>query len=376
MAPTSLMPNFAVNGFANQTVRDIVYPSIGGNEVRLRLSNTFGTGPVTISDVSVGVVLTGATLAPGTSHPVSFGGQYSVTMPAGGEAVSDPVPMAISPLQDLAVSLYLPDPTGPATYHLQSQQTNYVAAGDHSADASAAAYTRTAPSWYFLNGVDVMGTNPAAGAVVAFGDSITDGVGSETSANGRWPNFLARRLDAQFGAQAPAVVDEGIGGNRVLNDSACYGVSALKRLERDMLSVPGARSVILLEGINDIGFSQEADSGCAVPNTDVSAAQIIDGYQQIIAAAHAHGLKIFGATLTPFESFFFWSPSAEAKREAVNTWIRTSGAFDGVVDFAKAVADPLDPQYLDPAYNSGDGIHPNDVGYQAMADAINLGLLH
>jgi lysophospholipase L1-like esterase len=373
------LPNLAVAGFNNQTVRNVIFTSIGGSELRVRLSNTFGTSALHVGGVSVGIVLTGAQLVPGTTHRVTFGGHVSVTVLVGAEVVSDPLSMTVSPLEDLAVSLYLPVATGPTTYHLTAQQTNYVASGDHAGDVSPAAYTTTATSWFFLDGVDVRNA-PSAGSVVAFGDSITDGFQSQVGANDRWPNFLARRLDARLGAKAPSVVDEGISGNRVLTDSACFGVSALARLNRDILSQTAVRDVILLEGVNDIGFSQEPNAGCFAPNTNVSATQIISGYEQIIGLVHARGLEIFGGTITPFKDALimpgaYWSPAAEVKREAVNNWIRTSHAFDGVIDFAEAVQDPLDPLYLNPAYNSGDNLHPNDAGYEAMANAINLELL-
>jgi lysophospholipase L1-like esterase len=374
MAPTLFAPNLANGGFNNQTVRNIVYTSVGGSELRVRLSNTFGTTALRIGRVSVGVELTGAQLVPGTSHPVTFGGRTSVTVAAGAQVVSDPVSLQVSPLEDLAVSVYLPVATGPATYHAGAQQTNYVASGNHAGNVSAAAYTTTATSWYFLDGVDVSNAQ-APGSIVAFGDSITDGAASQVGANDRWPNFLARRLDAQLGANAPSVVDEGIGGNRVLNDSACFGVNALARFGRDVLSQTGVKDVILLEGINDIGFSQTPNAGCTAPNTNVSATQIERGYEQIISRAHAAGLKIFGGTLTPFKGAAYWSPAAEVKREAVNNWIRTSGAFDGVIDFAKAVQSSFDPLYFNPAYNSGDNLHPNDAGYEAMGNAIDLSLL-
>ena len=374
MAPTPLVPNLANAGFNNQTVRNVVYTSVGGSGLRVRLSNTFGTTALRIGRVSVGIELTGAQLVRGTTHPVTFGGHASVTLPAGAQTVSDPVSLKVSPLEDLAVSVYLPVATGPATYHSGAQQTNYVASGNHAGNVSAAAYTTTATSWYFLDGVDVSDAQ-APGSIVAFGDSITDGAASQVGANDRWPNFLARRLDAALGANAPSVVDEGIGGNRVLNDSACFGVNALARFSRDVLSQTGVRDVILLEGINDIGFSQEPNTGCFAPNTNVSATQIERGYEQIISQAHAAGLKIFGGTLTPFKGAAYWSPAAEAKREAVNNWIRTSGAFDGVIDFAKAVQNTFDPLYMNPAYNSGDNLHPNDAGYEAMGNAIDLALL-
>jgi lysophospholipase L1-like esterase len=371
MAPTPLTPNPANAGFNDQTVRNIVFTSVGGDEVRVRLSNQFGTGPLQVSRASVGVVLTGALLVAGTSHRVTFGGTAEVTIPAGAEVLSDPVPLRVNPLEDLSVSLYLPTATGPATYHKAAQQTSYLAAGDQTGATAATAFTATDTSWYFLDGLEVH-NSATPGTVVAIGDSITDGHTAQLGANDRWPNFLARRLLAARGPQAPAVVDEGIGGNRLLHDSACFGVSGVSRFPRDALGQPGVRDVIVLEGVNDIGFSQGADVGCSAPNTSVTAAQIEAGYRQLIAMAHARGVLIFGATLTPFKGTPHWTPAAEAKREAVNNWIRTSNAFDGVIGFAAAVQDPLDPLYYNPAYNSGDNLHPNDAGYQAMAAAINL----
>jgi lysophospholipase L1-like esterase len=370
--PTREVINQAYAGFHNQTIRDIVFTSVGGQEIRIRLSNVFGTRPLVVGQASVGVLASGGALA-GPAYPVRFDGSGSVRVPPGQEVVSDPVPLAVSPLEDIAVSIYVPGPTGPATYHFFGQQDNYIAPGNHVTDAGDAAFTTRTISWYFLDGVEVL--TRRAGAVVAFGDSITDGIGSADGANDRWPNFLARRLDLQYGDAAPAVLDEGIGGNRVLNGSACYGQSGVARFNRDVLDQPGVRDVIVLEGINDIGYSSGADIGCVAPNTNVSAAQIIAGYKTMIAEAHAHGIRIFGGTLTPFESSWFWSPEGQAKWDAVNHWIRTSGAFDGVVDFARAVADPRDPDYLNPAYDGGDGLHPNDAGYAAMAGAIDLARL-
>jgi lysophospholipase L1-like esterase len=367
--------------FSDQTVRNIIYTSVGGNELRVRVSNTFGTTPLRVGAVSVGVALVGAQLVPGTSHKVTFRGKASVTIPAGAEVLSDPLAMTVLPLQVLEVSIYLPTPTGPATYHMDALQTAYVASGDHAGDTAAAAYTAAkSTSWYFLDGLDVH--NPATpGTIVAFGDSITDG-SQAVNANARWPNYLARRLRAAFGSHAPALVDEGISGNRVLSDSACYGQSAEARFARDVLSQPGVRDVILLEGINDIGFSGEPDTGCFAPsNANVTAAQIEAGYRHLIHMAHARGVKIFAGTLTPFggsNAIFkgnFGTAHGEALREAVNTWIRTSHAFDGVIDFARVVQNPYDPLYLSPAYNSYDNLHPNVVGYEAMAHAINLALL-
>lgn len=373
-APTPLLPNPGNAGFANQTVRNIVFTSVAGSQIRIRLSNTFGKRAVTIGRVSVGIPLTGARLVPGTTHRVTFGGQASVTIPLGSEVVSDPVPLKVAPLEQLAVSVYLPGPAGRATYHRTAQQTGYIASGDQAGATSGAAYTTTDTSWYFLDGVLAHNT-AAPGTVVAFGDSITDGFQSQVGANARWPNDLARRLDAARGAGAPAVADEGISGNRVLRNSPCYGASALARFRPDALSQPGVKDVIVLEGINDIGFSTNPGTGCSMPNISVTAAQIEAGYRQMISMAHAAGLKIFGATLTPFKGSAGWTPAGEATREAVNNWIRTSHAFDGVIDFARAVQDRFSPLSLNPAYNSGDNVHLNDAGYQAMAGAINLALL-
>ncbi|MBV9336172.1 MAG: hypothetical protein JO243_09790 [Solirubrobacterales bacterium] len=370
-----------MSGFDSQTVRNIVFTSVGGDVLRIHVSNTFGTQPLVVGSTRVGVELVGAQLVPGTIRNVTFDGRRAVTIPAGAEVTSDPVRLSVHPLEDLAISLYLPTPTGPTTYHFASQQTNYVASGDQTAQADSASYSvlaSTPPggsSWFYISDVDVRPSRSSERTVVAFGDSITDGWQSQVNANDRWPSLLAKRLVAAFGELAPGTVDEGIGGNRVLNDSPCFGQSALTRFDRDVLSVPDVREVILLEGINDIGFSQTPNTGCSVPNTNVSAGQIINGYQQLIARAHARGLKIFGGTLVPFKGASYWSPAAEAKREAVNNWIRTSRSFDGVIDFAKATEDAYDPQYLNPAYNSGDNLHPNDAGYQAMANAINLSML-
>ena len=372
--------------FSNQTVRNIIYTSVSGSEVRVRLSNTFGSAPVEVGATSLGVVLNGAQLVPGTSHSVTFGGHASVTIPAGKQVLSDPIHMSVPRLTKLAVDLYLPNPTGPATYHQLAWETNFVASGDHTGDAANTAYTTTTGSWYFVDGVDVR--NPATPrTVVAFGDSITDVGHSEVDSNGRWPNYLARRLDAVLGIKAAAVVDAGISGNRVLSDSSCFGQSALARFRRDALSQPGVRAVILLEGINDIGFSGAQDTGCAAPNNSgVTAAQIEAAYRRLIKMAHASGVKIFAGTLTPFlgsECVYggnYGTPKGESLRERVNHWIRTSHAFDGVVDFDRATASPYDPRYLNAAYNStggsgcraGDSLHPNDLGDQVMADAVPL----
>lgn len=375
--------DFSSAGFTHQTIRDIVWTSVGGQAARIHLSNRFGTRPVTFSQVDVGISAGGAAVAPGTNHRVTFAGRTSVRIAPGAAVTSDPVRMAVPAATDLAVSLYTRGPTGPATYHSDAQQDNYISAhGDFAGSNSGRAYTTTSQHWYFLDDVDVRVGPQIRGTVVAFGDSITDGAQSTVNANARWPNDLARRFLAGPPGQLHPVVDEGISGNRVLNNSACLGVNAQARFLRDVASRAGARYVILLEGINDIGFSQTSPTnvypgtkfGCFLPNTNVSAAQIIGGYRHLIAAAHAAGLKIFGGTLTPFRGAFYYSAAAEAKRQAVNHWIRTSGAFDAVIDFDEVVRDPAHPLRVLPAYDSGDHLHPNDAGYQAMANAIDLAL--
>jgi lysophospholipase L1-like esterase len=363
------------SGFNNQTIREIVHTSIGGGSVRLRLTNAFGSKPVSFDAVYVGIEQSGATLVPGSNHAVTFGGSTSTTIPVGAERLSDPIPLIVGSDQNLAISLFSAEKTGPSTTHIFAGQTNYVSgAGNFAADDGGGAFTTTTGPWYFLDGVDVLVSPSVKGAVVALGDSITDGVGSTVNENQRWPNDLARRFLANSPGLVMSVLDEGIIGNRVLNDSACFGVSVVARLDRDVLAQTSVLDVILLEGLNDIGFSQFHNGGCIKPNTNVSADQIIAGYEQIIAQIHAKGLRIFGGTLTPFKGSGYWSPTGEAKRVAVNIWIKTSGKFDGFIDFAAAVADPNDPRMIAPQYDSGDHLHPNDAGYQAMADAVDLAL--
>jgi lysophospholipase L1-like esterase len=357
-------------GFHDQTVRDIIFPSVGGNTIRLELTNAFGRSPLQVGRVTVAVTSMGAGVVPGNIHPVSFGGGVSVRIPAGKEVLSDPVGMQVAALQELTVSIYLPGRTGVATVHSDAQQVNWVStAGDHTAEAEADAFMIPTQSWYYLSGLDVRSSG-AAGTLVAFGDSITDGVQSTVGGNDRWPSDLARRLDTVLGPRL-SVVDEGIGGNRVLTATRCCGASAEARFARDALDQPGVRDVIMLEGINDIGHS----TGPPHSDAGLTPARIIAGYRDLIAQAHARGVRIFGATLLPYQGAGYYSPAGETIREAVNAWIRTSGAFDGVIDFDAVMRDPANPLRLNPAYDSGDHLHPNDAGYQAMADAINLDML-
>lgn len=380
--PNAVLDPISARGVADQTLRLIVRPHAGGAGLRLRLANTFGDRPVTFGRVEVGRRQSGAALIPGSNHPVTFDGQRSVTIPAGAEARSDPVPLRVQAEQDLAVSLFLPGPTGPATWHWDARQTNYIStAGDHTRDTGAAAFATPVTSWFFLDGLDIR-ASAARAAVVALGESTTDGANSTIDANHRWTDFLARRLLRLPPGRQESVLNQGISGNRILHDSPCFGVGALARLDRDVLAQAGVRQVVLFQGTNDIGYSNVTPAmlppgwfSCFEPNTDVTAAQIIAGYQQIIARVHAKGLTIIGGTLLPFKGGFLYSTAGDAKRQALNHWIRTSGAFDGVIDFDRALRDPADPLMLLPSYDSGDHMHPSDAGYQAMANAVDVGLL-
>ena len=355
-------------GVSGETVRNIVHPSVSGDRVRVRISNVFGTAPLTVAAASIAVQKSGAAVVGSTRAPLRFGGKKTVTVPAGAEAVSDWLDYPVLAERNLAVSVYVPSLSGPATFHPLAVQDNFLATGNATKANAASAFPTTISCWMFADGVDVHPADTVKGSVVAFGDSITDGYASDKNANDRWPNFLARRLDAKRG-KTLSVVDEGISGNRVLSDAGTAGVSALARLNRDVLSQPGATDIVMIEGINDIGNS---DTG-AGPH--VTAKDLEAGYQQIIAQAHAAGLKIYGGTLTPFKGAGYWSKEGERTREQVNRWILTSGAFDGTVDFAAATANPDNPKVFAPRYDSGDHLHPNDAGYQAMADAINLAML-
>jgi lysophospholipase L1-like esterase len=355
--PLSAFPG----GFQDQTVRNIIFTSAGGPLARIRFDNTFGTHPLQIGAATIAVAGKGGTVVRGTSVELTFAGRRSTVIPAGAQAFSDPARMTVRPLELLAVSVFLPQATGPPTVHSDAQRINYVAAGNHVFAPAGTRFKGLLDSWYLVSGLDVRAPGRALGAVVALGDSITNGVGSGAGSDGSWPDDLARRLNARAGPTL-SVVDAGIDGNHLLNPSHCCGPSGLERFNRDVLGQSGVREVIVLEGINDIG-------------SGVSVQQITAGYQQLISRAHAAGLKIFGATLMPFAGSKYWRPTAQAERAAVNAWIRTRGRFDGVIDFARAVADPRHPERLNPRYDWGDHLHPNGPGYKAMANAVNLAML-
>ncbi len=311
----------------------------------------------------------GASVEKGSVRQLTFGGHHSTTVPAGSDATSDAVPFRTRALESLTVTLYLAGPTGPATFHMMSSSTSYRARGDHRADRGGAAFTETSESWYYLTGVEVSGGGvPPRNGVVAFGDSITDGVGSTPDTDNRYPDELAERFAAA--GRPRSVVNQGIGGNQVTNDTDWFGEKGVVRFEKDVLGEPGVGTVIVLEGINDIGAS--AAGGVGAPTPEVSVAQLIAGHRSLIRQAHARGIRVIGATLTPIKGSFYDSPVNEAKRDAVNAWIRTSGAYDDVVDLDRAVSDPADRDSIAPAYDSGDHLHPGDAGYRAMAEALDL----
>ncbi|MFC9894269.1 SGNH/GDSL hydrolase family protein [Nocardia sp. NPDC127579] len=342
--------------------------SSGGATTRVRLTNRYGTAPLTVSGATLAVTAAGAEIRPETLRTLTIGGKSAFEIPAGADLATDPAALPVAPFQSLTITLYLAEPTGPATQHAQAFETSYRATGDHRADPAGAAFTDTTRSWYYLSGVEVLDALPHRAGVVAFGDSITDGVGSTPDADNRYPDELAERLAAEGNPRA--VLTQGIGGNRVTVDSSWLGDSGRRRFRADVLDQPGVGTVIVLAGINDIGLST---GGADAPDTvvPVTADDLISGYRNLIEQARAQGIRIIGATLTPIQGSPYDSPAAEAKRQAVNTWIRTSGDYDAIVDFDAALRDPAAPARLAPAFDSGDHLHPSDAGYAAMAAAVD-----
>jgi lysophospholipase L1-like esterase len=365
----------AVLNFNNQTLRQVVHVSLGGSRVRVVLSNAFGTSPLAVGAAAVALRQKESEITPGSNRPLTFSGSASTTIPAGAVAVSDPVSLTVPVLSDLAIDVFLPGDTAaspsPLTTHASALQTNYMSAPGNHAGAASFPVSGTTQAWFFLSTVEV--SAPARiGAIVAFGDSITDGTLSTPDTNNRWPDHLARRLHAGPRRQPMGVLNEGIAGNRILTD--VIGPNALSRFDRDVIALSGVTNVILLEGINDLGLAAEGQ----LP----AAADIVAGHRQLVARAHAHGIKVLAGTVLPFEGTnlgaiapSYSSAEKNSRREAMNTAIRTGGFYDGVIDFEAAVRDPGHPRQLLAQFKGADNLHLTDAGYKVMADAVDLALL-
>ncbi|WP_432494867.1 SGNH/GDSL hydrolase family protein [Kineococcus gypseus] len=384
--PTAV-PASGVAVLQDQTVRQVLHASIGGRRLQLRFTNEFGETPLVIGEAHVGLRAPGGSgtdVQPGTDRRITFGGSTSTTVPAGSPLLSDPVQLDLPDGGDLVVSIHLPEATPVTTVHAFPYQDNVVAAGNVTA-APSVTPTATVGQWYFLSGVSVMvPERERAAAIVALGDSITDGAETTRGANRRWPDLLAERLRQERRLPERGVLNKGVSGNRLLHDpnppagspaegyAAFFGESALRRFDRDVAAQPGAEYLVVLLGVNDLGHP-----GTSAPESEtVTAQQIIDAHRQLIARAHQLGIKAIGGTILPFkdDTLGFYSEENEAARQQVNRWIRTSGEYDAVVDFDAAVRDPRDPQRLDARYDSGDHLHPNDAGMRAMAEAVPLRL--
>lgn len=346
-------------GLDGATLRQFVRASIGGDRVRLRLSNAFGSGPVEIASARLALAGPDATVRGGAEIPLTFGGAASVTLPSGAPMVSDPAAFALPPLADLVITLEVKHAPKEVSGHPGSRTTSYVLPAGAKMD-----------HWYLIDGLDVRQSGSRGGAIAILGDSITDGRGSTTNGNDRWPDQLARRLHANAATGDVGILNQGIGGNRLLRDG--LGPNALARLDRDVIAQTGVRWLIVFEGVNDIGSAATAR---ARGEPAAKASDLILAYEQCIRRAHAHGIQVYGATITPFEGTqAYHAAPSEADRQAVNAWIREEGHFDGLIDFDAAVRNPEHPAALAPQYDTGDHLHLNPSGYLRMAEAVDLKL--
>jgi lysophospholipase L1-like esterase len=364
----ALPPLYRAPDVAGRTVRQIVYPTLGGDVARVRISNLYGRAPLVIEAMAIAPSAGGSAVSQAQSVRVTFGGKTAVSLPPGAELDSDPVRIGLKQGAPYAISSYMGSEQKLVAWHRVSSQVNYVSRpGDHVADPSIGAFPVRFTQYAWVTGLAVEA--PGAQTIAAIGDSITDGMRSSLNENRRWPDALAKRLAHE--QTNLAVIDLGISGNRLLSDSPCYGEALERRFQRDALGHAGVRTAVLLIGINDINFQSmppRAGLDCDFPHTQVNADDLIGGYRRVIAAAHARGVRLLGATITPADL----PPEREAIRAKVNQWIRTSGQFDGVVDFDAALRDPANPLRLRREYDSGDHIHPSDAGYAAMANAVPL----
>lgn len=356
------------------TLRQVVHLSIGGSKVRVRFSNAFGTQALVIdaAHVARSADKASARVVPGTDRVLTFDGHPAVSIPPGADYLSDPVAIDAPSLSNLTISFHLPQAPAGETGHPGSRATSYYLHGQHTADADLPGAGQI-DHWYQLTGVEVAG-DPTAAAVVAFGDSITDGHGATTNGDDRWPDVLAARLRASPATRHLAVVNVGIGGNHLLTDG--LGPNALARLDRDVFARPGARVMLLLEAINDLGKLSREDVRTPEQHKQL-VADLIAAYRQMIGRAHGQGIRVIGCTVTPYVGSDYYHPDAasEADRQALNSWIRAGGAFDAVVDFDAVIRDPAHPERMQLAYDSGDHLHPSAAGYKAMANSIKLELL-
>ncbi|MER7004249.1 SGNH/GDSL hydrolase family protein [Dactylosporangium sp. NPDC000555] len=346
----------------------------GGTQVRIRLSNAYGSAPVRLTGATIAQSTTGAGVQPGTVRVLRFGHGEQTVVPVGRSVVSEPAALRVTALDALAITLYFKTPSGPATFHQDGLTTTYRADGDHRYDLGSASFRgETSHSRYFITGVDVSGAGAPPGAVVAFGDSITDGHGSTAGADNRYPDQLAELL-LRSGRHV-SVVNAGIGGNKLLADSPCYGERAVTRFDRDALSQPGVRTVVVLVGVNDIGAGGYPDYfGCGA-SREVSAPDLIAAHRQLIRSAHRVGVRVVGATVTPMKNFTgYYSAEKEAVRDQLNSWIRGGGEYDAVVDLDRLLADPKDADALAAPFDSGDGLHLNDAGADLIARAVSRAL--
>ena len=380
-APLPTGPAFGPGGppatFSNQTIRQVVRISAGGERVRIRFSNEYGAKPLVIGAARVSLVDAHGNGSAEAGKPVLFGGKPGTTLPAGAPFLSDPIELPVKGLSSLAISVFFPEDTGGCTCHAAGMQTAQISdAGDFTSKAFTPKQTMQARA--FISGVEVESKTPVK-TIVVLGDSISDGVGSTVDSNHRWPDLLAERLAARDARSAWGVVNMGISGNRVLGDGA--GVSALARFDRDVLSVPGVAYVVVFEGVNDLGISYGKFEGpmaerfkALVGPNKATADGIIAAYRQIIARAHAKGVKVVGATIAPYEGAMYYSAEGESVRQSINQWIRTGGAFDAVLDFDAAFRDPAKPTQIEAALHAGDHLHGSDVGYEKVAKSIDLAI--
>ncbi|MET7595155.1 SGNH/GDSL hydrolase family protein [Streptomyces sp. NPDC005481] len=354
-------PNRSREGFWRQSLRQTVRVSAGGDRLRVRLSNDYGFSPLRIAGATVARAAAGAAVEPGSFRRLEFEGAYAVAVPARGSVLSDPAGLTLAAGESLTVTLHLDAVTGPATFHAQAFTTAYRGPGDLLDDVTGDGFEESDESWYFLSAVE---TDAGRGdAVALFGDSVTDGFGSTPGADRRWSDALAELTGRP-------VLNAGIGGNLLLNDSAWYGERGVHRLARDVLRHPGVDTLVVLLGLNDIGFSETREQPTYHPAPVVEADELIDGHRALIRQARAGGLRVIGSTLLPFGGSDHWGEHAAKVSHEVNEWIRASGEWDAVVDLAVALADPVGPDRLHPAYDFGDHLHPNDAGYAVMAEAV------